>query len=413
MNGSVARAGLAAAALALVAAASPAAAQNYPSKQIELMVPFVAGGTTDTVARLDLAAACAINGASRPSSATGPAAAARSAPTSWPRPRRTDTRCSSPRSRFAINASLQKQPYDAIKDFTPITELSTIPLMLVVHPSLPISNLKEFIAYSKTQPNGPRLRDLRAPAPRRILQRRCSRAMSGAKLVHVPFKGNAEVINALRRRPCEGAFRAERVDVAACPHRHAARDRGDDREAAARRCPMCQPSPSSAIRSSRSTRGRPCSRRPDTPKDIVAKINGEIGRHAGDPGSARAHQQGRRRSRSAVRRSNSTGAPATRSTKWAKVVQERGPWPRSRLLVTCARLTGTAPTARAISATLSAAKPVSTAIVASAPCRSISSAPPTAPAPARSGSETRAVRSAWRSVRRRTARAAACRARST
>ena len=80
--------------------------------------------------------------------------------------------------------------------------------MLVVHPSLPINNLKEFIEYSKAQPAGLDYATS-GPGTSTHLAAEMFKAMTGAKLVHVPFKGNAEVINALRRRPCEGAFRAD------------------------------------------------------------------------------------------------------------------------------------------------------------------------------------------------------------
>ena len=49
---------------------------------------------------------------------------------------------------------MQKLPFDPIKDFAPITELASLPLILVVHPSLPATNLKEFIAMAKSKPGG-------------------------------------------------------------------------------------------------------------------------------------------------------------------------------------------------------------------------------------------------------------------
>src|SRR4029078_510629 len=97
---------------------------------------------------------------------------------------------------FAINASLQKAPYDALKDFVPITEIASIPLMLVVHPSLPVHNVKEFIEYTKAQPNGVHYAPS-GPGTSTHLAAEMFRTMTGAKLVHVPFKGNAEVLNAL------------------------------------------------------------------------------------------------------------------------------------------------------------------------------------------------------------------------
>jgi tripartite-type tricarboxylate transporter receptor subunit TctC len=99
-------------------------------------------------------------------------------------------------SAFAINASLQKTPYDVVKDFTPITEIASIPLMLVVHNSLPVHNVKEFIEYSKAQPAGLDYATS-GPGTSTHLAAEMFKSMTGAKLVHVPFKGNAEVLNAL------------------------------------------------------------------------------------------------------------------------------------------------------------------------------------------------------------------------
>jgi tripartite-type tricarboxylate transporter receptor subunit TctC len=97
---------------------------------------------------------------------------------------------------FAINASLQKQPFDAVKDFAPITEIASIPLMLVVHNSLPVHNVKEFIEYSKAQPAGLDYATS-GPGTSTHLAAEMFKTMTGANLVHVPFKGNAEVMNAL------------------------------------------------------------------------------------------------------------------------------------------------------------------------------------------------------------------------
>src|SRR6201999_1903032 len=114
-----------------------AAAQTYPNRQIELVVPFVAGGTTDTVARLISQRLPARRGqpvivSNRPGgvSSIGTSQVAKAVPDGHTLMVTTIA--------FAINASLQKQSYDAVKDFTPIAEIASIPLMLVVHNSLPV-----------------------------------------------------------------------------------------------------------------------------------------------------------------------------------------------------------------------------------------------------------------------------------
>jgi tripartite-type tricarboxylate transporter receptor subunit TctC len=184
-------------ALALIALAisSPASAQTYPGKPIELMVPFVAGGTTDNMARLIAqrlnerwGQPVIVNNRPGGGSSIGTAIAAKAAPDGHTLLVTTIA--------FAINASLQKLPYDAIKDFVAISEIASIPLMLVVHPSLPATNVKEFIALTKTSPAGLDYASSGAGTSPHLAAE-MFKTMSGANLVHVPFKGNAEVMNAL------------------------------------------------------------------------------------------------------------------------------------------------------------------------------------------------------------------------
>jgi tripartite-type tricarboxylate transporter receptor subunit TctC len=185
----------AAAAIFALHLATPASAQTYPNHTIDIMVPFVAGGTTDTVARLisqrladRFGQPAIVNNRPGGGGSIGAAIAAKAPPDGHTLLVTTIA--------FAINASLQKQPYDALKDFVPITEIASIPLMLVVHPSLPVHNVKEFIEYTKAQPNGVDYATS-GPGTSTHLAAEMFRTMTGAKLVHVPFKGNAEVLNAL------------------------------------------------------------------------------------------------------------------------------------------------------------------------------------------------------------------------
>ncbi len=179
--------------LAIVAAV-PAAAQTYPSRPIELVVPFVAGGTTDNMARLiaqrldKWGQPVIVSNRPGGGSSIGTNIAAKAAPDGHTLLVTTFA--------LAVNASLQKQPYDPIKDFAAITEIASIPLMLVVHPSLPVQTVKDFIAYSKAQPAGLDYATSGAGTSTHLAAEMFNQ-MTGAKLVHVPFKGNAEVMNAL------------------------------------------------------------------------------------------------------------------------------------------------------------------------------------------------------------------------
>jgi tripartite-type tricarboxylate transporter receptor subunit TctC len=112
------------------AVTTPVTAQTYPSKQIELVVPFVAGGTTDIVARMiaqhfadTWSATAIVNNRPGGGSMIGTGAVAKSPPDGHTLLVTTIA--------FAINAGMQKLPFDPVKDFAPVSELTSIPLMLV------------------------------------------------------------------------------------------------------------------------------------------------------------------------------------------------------------------------------------------------------------------------------------------
>ncbi len=180
-------------ACAAIAVGLPATA--YPKKPIELVVPFTAGGTTDNIARLisqrlteSWASTVVVN--NRPGSggtiATGMVAKA---------PPDGHTLLVTTIG-FAITPALSKLSYDPINDFAPITELASLPLMLVVHASLPVSNLKEFIAFARATPGALDYASAGVGTSPHLAGE-MFKTMAGIDLVHVPYKGNAEVANAI------------------------------------------------------------------------------------------------------------------------------------------------------------------------------------------------------------------------
>ena len=179
----------------VLAASMPAAAQDYPRKPIELVVPFVAGGTTDNIARLmaqhlseSWGQTVIVNNRPGGGSTIGTNAVAKAAPDGHTLLVNTIS--------FAITAGLQKLPYDPIRDFAPITELATLPLMLVVHPSVPANNLEEFIALGRANPGVWHFASSGiGTSPH--LAAEMFKSAAGIDLVHVPYKGNAEAMNAL------------------------------------------------------------------------------------------------------------------------------------------------------------------------------------------------------------------------
>ena len=159
------------------------------------MVPFVAGGTTDNIARLmaqrfseSWGQTVVVNNRAGGGSTIGTNAVAKAPPDGHTLLVTTIG--------FAINAGLQKLPYDPIGDFTPITELASLPLVLVVHASVPATNLQEFIALAKSKPGGwDYASSGTGTSPH--LAAEMFKSMAGIELVHVPFKGNAEAMNSL------------------------------------------------------------------------------------------------------------------------------------------------------------------------------------------------------------------------
>ncbi len=178
-----------------LAATSPAVAQDYPRRPIELVVPFVAGGTTDNIARLvaqrfgeSWGQTVVVNNRPGGGSTIGTNVVAKAAPDGYTLLVTTIA--------FAITAGLQKLPYDPVNDFAPITELASLPLMLVVHDSLPATNLKEFIALAKARPRALDYASSGAGTSPHLAAEMFKSA-AGVDLVHVPYKGNAEAMNAL------------------------------------------------------------------------------------------------------------------------------------------------------------------------------------------------------------------------
>ena len=143
--------------LALLAATNTLAAQpapaDYPSKPIRLIVPFAPGGGTDLTARAIAAKLTEAWGqtvvADNRAGANGTIAvdiATKSAPDGY-----TLTMISSSHS---VNSSLYKLPYDLTRDLAPITQATSQPYALVVHPSVAAKSIKELVALAKAKPDG-------------------------------------------------------------------------------------------------------------------------------------------------------------------------------------------------------------------------------------------------------------------
>ena len=129
-------------------------AQTYPAKPITFIVPFPAGSATDLMARIlaehigkSAGQTIVVDNKAGANGTIGTAAAAKAAADGYTFVIATSTT-------HAANASLyRKLPYDPIKDFTPVSQLSDIPFVMLVHPSVPADTAQKFVTYAQANPN--------------------------------------------------------------------------------------------------------------------------------------------------------------------------------------------------------------------------------------------------------------------
>ena len=168
----------------------PASAQTYPNRPVRLMVPFPAGGPADMLGRV-LAdqlnkmwgQPVIVENRGGAGGNIGAELVARAAPDGYTLLLNA--------SNHVINASLyDKLPYDPIKDFTPVSEIASYMLVLVVHPSVPATSVKEFVAFAGSKPEGLSVANAGLGTPTHLAAVLFAQA-ADLKLVHVPYRGAA------------------------------------------------------------------------------------------------------------------------------------------------------------------------------------------------------------------------------
>ena len=165
-------------------------AQSYPNRPVHLVVPFPAGGPADALGRV-LAdqlnkmwgQPVIIENRGGAGGNLGADVVARSAPDGYTLLLNA--------SSHVINASLyEKLPYDPIKDFTPVSEVASYMLVLVVHPSVPATSVKEFVAFAKSKQDGLSLANAGLGTPTHLAAVLFAQA-AGVNLIHIPYRGAA------------------------------------------------------------------------------------------------------------------------------------------------------------------------------------------------------------------------------
>ena len=166
-------------------------AQAWPSKPIKIIVPYSPGGTTDLLARLvaqkmseRLGQPVIVDNKPGANGMIGSDVVAKAPPDGY------TLGIASPGS-HAANASLYKDiSYDTVKDFTPITLGVSAPMLLVVHPSLGVNNVKELIAAAKAKPGAISYASGGSGSSQHLAMEQF-KMMAGIDMTHVPYKGSA------------------------------------------------------------------------------------------------------------------------------------------------------------------------------------------------------------------------------
>ena len=175
--------------IAVVTAALPAAAQNYPAKPVRIVAPFPAGGGTDLFARAiaqKLSVATGqqflVDNRSGAGGMIGCDLVAKAPADGY-------TLLITSSSTHSINPHLTRKPlYDPLRDFAPVSLIASAPNLLVVHPSLPVRSVKELVAFAKSRP-GQLNYASNGTGTLSHLTGELFKLRAGVELTHVPYKG--------------------------------------------------------------------------------------------------------------------------------------------------------------------------------------------------------------------------------
>lgn len=182
-----------------------AGAQQYPSRPIRLIVPQSAGGSTDLIARvvaqkMDDALRQTVVVDNRPGagSINGTEMVVHAAPDGYT--------LLAVAASFTINPAIHKKlPFDPIRDFTAVTQLATLPHILIVHPSVPVKSVKDLLALARAKP-GQLNYASSGIATSTHMAAELFMYMTKTSMVNVPYKGGAPAMTAMLAGECQVNF---------------------------------------------------------------------------------------------------------------------------------------------------------------------------------------------------------------
>jgi tripartite-type tricarboxylate transporter receptor subunit TctC len=186
-----------AALIAATAVTGEAPAQTWPARPIRIVVNFAPGGGTDIVARTmapeftkSFGQQVIVENRAGGNGNIGVDAVAKAQPDGY-------TFLVATNAAVVINPHLYKKlPYDALKDLAPVSQIATLPFVLVVHPSVPARSLKELVALAKATPKGLTYGSSGVGGGAHLAGEML-RNMANLNLVHVPYKGSAPALTGM------------------------------------------------------------------------------------------------------------------------------------------------------------------------------------------------------------------------
>ncbi len=164
-------------------------AQNYPARAIRLIVPFSPGGAADTPGRIltakfseSLGQQVVVENRPGAGSTIGADQVARAAPDGY-------TLLMTSNTHFVSAALYKKLPYDSVGDFAPVTQVTSAPNIVLVHPSLPVKTVKELIALAKAKPGQIDYASSGNGSTQHLTGALFSK-MAGIEMMHIPYSGS-------------------------------------------------------------------------------------------------------------------------------------------------------------------------------------------------------------------------------